>query len=61
MDLHISYVQKMALDTKRGREALEKGPPYPRWILEDLFDESKMEEEKCKRVHPRVGKEYQAI
>lgn len=56
----IEILQYYANDTKRIRRLMRENKYFEdKGIMKDLFDESKIIDEKCKRKYPRIGKEFQ--
>ena len=52
--------QYYAKDTKRIRRLIQENKHFEDKILmNDLMDKSKIEDEKCERRYPRIGKEFQ--
>ena len=52
--------QHYAMDTKRVRNVFKKNEHFKiKEIMDDLFDDSEIEDKKCRRKFPRVGINFQ--
>lgn len=58
-EAELNYFKRVLNITKDARYYLAKGPPFPEWLENELFDESKIEEEPLNNIKPRIGKKYQ--
>lgn len=58
-EAEILYFERVLSITKDASYYLNKGPPFPKWLEKDLFDESKIEEESLTNIKPRIGEKYQ--
>ena len=59
-ELEIAYWSRIHNHSQKIRKLLQSTDKLPDFIIEDLFEDSKLEEEKCPRRHIRVGPNYQA-
>jgi hypothetical protein len=63
-EIEISYLWHVLKSTEHAREYIRKTHEIPDpdnviWI--DMYDDSKLEDEKCPNKSPRIGEEYQAV
>jgi hypothetical protein len=61
IDASIEYLIAAALKTKEIRYIMEHSDiqEYPQWLVDELFDESKLTEDPVSGKQSRIGPEYQ--
>ena len=44
-----------------ARQLMKRGPPFPKWLQDDLMDDTRLAEDGCPRRMPSIGPMYQVV
>jgi hypothetical protein len=57
--LELDYWKSYYLETKKIREYMKEFGSLPEYIIEDMYSDEKLIDEKLSNIKPRIGPEYQ--